>query len=765
MNESKNAVAIGTATLKDKEFFDWLETYEGKCYTKTNWSKELNKNYADDWYEGHLCFYQLQHEIPLYRNAEKFYESFIAKDELREDCAYMQRMNIPFKLIYHNHGVAVICSTRTIVLLPERFVDVELYKNYDHIPVKNLLEISGSKGSTLPADQNNLSADTVKSDIAVQEKEIERKESEIKQLEAEKQRELEEFQAKLEAAYKEKMAILEQKQAELQAIKEELEEKLFLIGTEIYAIRCYTGETIQFHTLKTGITADKEDPVVIYQKLRYLDVELGKYLSIYGFEGYTDDLKYFEEILTYRKDLLDMFCPAKKSVCFIRVSESKTIYGDHPFIANALKEYEKYHGSTIGILVRNGENLYITWTDEEKINLNTEEVFYQNKQTIEQVDDERANAYDKTVTKESVASRYFIYSTLQGMFDDGKLFQFPEKVSVLNPSKYIILSVADGWIEDNRFGTLADILEKTNQMPLKKGDMLLTVSTVSRDDKYDSASRYRKYNNDRGRGEANRTKDISLKNCTLYPLNHIDVTEEYYVVYDKYKVNVVNERKVPVDHDCSIYYIEQDLEDTNEIIGEYISRITVENHLYRNINTKGLSAEELGEKLNECGYFLSKTDTMYDSATKTRWKPHYKGIEKRYEEREYFISAEMEANWETGKSARANFQIFSDEFINLTYLNTVWLRYVIKNQKIGYLTYGKAFADFAYVIRYLNKAISYLDEREKEEARLLSAYMELYPEWQVDLSEWKMKHEYHVLTDTRAKRFVKEMCMNREQCR
>lgn len=47
-------------------------------------------------------------------------------------------------------------------------------------------------------------------------------------------------------------------------------------------------------------------------------------------------------------------------------------------------------------------------------------------------------------------------------------------------------------------------------------------------------------------------------------------------------------------------------------------------------------------------------------------------------------------------------------------------------------------------------------EREKDEAELLEQYMDLYDDWQVDLSEWRLAHNYHRLTDTRAKKFARE---------
>ena len=47
-------------------------------------------------------------------------------------------------------------------------------------------------------------------------------------------------------------------------------------------------------------------------------------------------------------------------------------------------------------------------------------------------------------------------------------------------------------------------------------------------------------------------------------------------------------------------------------------------------------------------------------------------------------------------------------------------------------------------------------KREKEEAVMIGRYMELYEGWQVDVSEWRLKNNYHRLTDARAGKFAKE---------
>ena len=60
------------------------------------------------------------------------------------------------------------------------------------------------------------------------------------------------------------------------------------------------------------------------------------------------------------------------------------------------------------------------------------------------------------------------------------------------------------------------------------------------------------------------------------------------------------------------------------------------------------------------------------------------------------------------------------------------------------------------IIPYLNKALEFLEEREKTEAALLRLHMDLYENWQVDVSRWRLEHHYHELTETRAKKFAKE---------
>jgi len=104
-------------------------------------------------------------------------------------------------------------------------------------------------------------------------------------------------------------------------------------------------------------------------------------------------------------------------------------------------------------------------------------------------------------------------------------------------------------------------------------------------------------------------------------------------------------------------------------------------------------------------------------------------------------------------------EVCGDEILNLTYLDSVRVRYVIVNRKINGLRIGGQMIDYAMALKYLNKALAYLLEREKEEEKMLRKYADELPDnWQVKLATWRREKGYHSLTNTRAKAFVAHIC-------
>lgn len=498
----------------------------------------------------------------------------------------------------------------------------------------------------------------------------------------------------------------------------------------------------------------------------FLDEELGRYLAVYNFDGSRQDTEYFEKMLQNRTDLQELFAPGEKSISFVRISRSGIDYSASEVFANTLDSYSKYHGNTIGIIVRDGGNVYMGWTDEERVHVSDDNAFLKPESKEAPIDDDSMSA--KETSKKEIAGRYFIYAILQGIVDNGSMLSLPGKVNIYAPSKYVVMSMADGWIEDNRFGTFQSIIEDTDK-ELRVGDHVLTVQSVTRDDAHcygPNSTQYNRYDNDRGRGDKNRTYDVALSNCTVYPITCIDTEDTYVISYRRHFLDCTEIRIPYSNSDVSGYHIKCKFGNETGETEDGEDEVRVTNGKYYDVNVRGLSPEETVRKIQAAEYHdtygVNHKATTYDSAS-GKTKAYYDeilSIEKTKTEQYDYISevkSDGRYNWDSSvKPARANMLIYSDERLNLTYLNSVWVRYAITNRKIGAWSIGGQSVDYAYSIKYLNKALEYLDAREKEEAEMLGKYMELYPDWQIDVSKWRMEHGYHALTDARAKKFAKE---------
>ena len=671
-----NLSVIGKVHIKDiNALREWYAAGDFKKWHKVNWSPELAAYHHIKWEDtDQIAFYQMQDQIPGLSESLDRTGSWMS--DLLEMAGYLQSIGLSLNLLYldDQHRFAVIsgADTEKAYTLPCQFLDIEEYKDYSDYTPDQMCSIAGETASSIiPAGQGFSSVTDVKKDIYSKEEKLKEQENALKKLQQEQEEKLEEMKRQLMEQYRPLWEMIEKKQAELEEEKKKLENQLTVLDTQIYAIRCITGEVVDFTQLVNGKHADADAPVVIYQKLRYMDEELGKYLALYDVDG--DDAGLFEDILKNREDLRDLFCPGEKAVSFVKVSRSGIGYKNHEKFANMLQKYEKYHGHTIGILIKDGENLYMGWTDEDRINIQDENIFFApQEETISQKTEETY----KSTSREEKISRFFIFALLQGIINDGKLIRLPEKVTVIKPNPYVVFSMADGWIEHREdektteHGTSCYIREEYKEL---QGPPTLSTHTEV------------------------------LKNG-MGLCDYGKVPEENVMEYAKWNVE---------HYGKDGFYC------------EYKS-FSSEKKAYRR---EVYSAEHVG---TERHYFISevKEDSGY--------------------------------NWRTdsyGKKVRANMEVFNGEFLNLTYLDSVRLRYAIANRKVTSWRIGRCDVDYAAALRYLNKALEYLDEREKKEKEMLLKYMDKLPEnWQVDLTLWRKEHGYHALTEARAKKWALERC-------
>lgn len=591
---------------------------------------------------------------------------------------------------------------------PEQFLDFTPAKDYSNLTPAALraqLNASGDIAAIVPADAGSkLTQQGVQSELDAKVSELNGLKQEMEDVKnanvgelVELKRQMEELQAKMEAKKNEMMAELKARKAEMERVKEQMEGQIYLLSSQIYAIQCYAGEVVKFTKIREGKNAPDTEPIVIHQKLRFLDEDLGRLASLYEIQWEKLDL--FEEFLKHSPAALDTFAPNERCIMLVRLSRTGKQQGrdDRLPYSNLLTDYEYFHGRTVGIIIRNGENLYLGWTDEDRVHISDDLII---SQVIEETSAapefksdfdrerwERRQKEEKKRVLDGLISRSFIYNILQGIIDNSPILPLPEGVKLNKQSEYVIYSVADKWLADCRFESFTTLVERCNEK-VTKGDMLLSVQHLIAEPGY--GKHYTgAWENPRGRGDRNRTHDCYVSDCTIYPANLIEYDEPVVMLRYGYGNGFTSVTRKEGSH----------LAPGTKILEEFVQQTR---HIY-------VSVEK-----SESGY-LGRTP------------------------------------------ARANFEVHDHEFINLTYMNSVWLEWVITNKSLGGWTIQGHPVDYAYAIRYLKTALDFVRKREAQEKELLDAVdtgICKDPDWPVRLSEWKMEKGVRVLTEYQAKRFA-----------
>lgn len=738
-----------------KEFIE-QEKRKLESKTKGTWYSSLWKDY----------FY---HKQELYKDAKPIiWHAHYSKDDNSGD--FLQLLDLleadsqRIQVWHIDDTAAIVGYGKHRYIVPAEYVEYEPLADYKALTSSEMISM-GDKDMTSQVLPANVSDESLQSC----EEQLEDAKARIKAEEEKTEAEIERLREELYQKQRDLREELEARTASLKAMKEELEKKIYVLDTQIYGIRCYMGEVIDFHKIRDGKPAPIETPVVIHQKIRYLDEELGRYFALY----HSTDQAGFIEILKYRDDMRDLFCPTDRAISVIRISRSGTVKAADKNTANLLKDYDLLHGTQIAILIRDGERLYIGWTDEEKINIHSENLFLRpGKTSVRGIDEREETIMEHSSTAERV-SRYFILSILQGMADNLHLMEFPEHISVTTESQYVIYSFVEGWITDNRYGTLEDILKKCQGIDVTKDEEVLTSMRITRD--YDPGSRWSNgaYDNDRGIGEKNRTHGAHINGETFYKINKVLKTgiarvkikkypPKYIVNQDKYYVYAINgdtnayDAYPDLDKPC---LGEEELE--IKITESMYSKLTAANPTALTIIKTAYADERLWDrdKTDERHRFKSTVIRMPDEPDRYI-VPVFESAEAVWESSTAYISVPMESAYYNGTNARCNFEIMSDEYIRTDYLCSTWIEYVITTGHIGYIRMAGSSFNYADMLKYLNLLLEHLKEREKQENTILEEaglkeWVEKTPDWDRVLCEWRIENKIHALNKVNVRSFAK----------
>lgn len=609
------------------------------------------------------------------------------------------------------------------------------------LQVKMQLGISdtNSKSDLLPLSaQNTMSIKQASAVLTDQKKTIEELKNELENVSQAKSGTLNELRLQIEAMQKEleekkqvMLAELEQKIKEMKTVKEKLELQIYLLDAQIYSILCFAGETIQFASIRQGRNAPDTEPIVIHQKLHFLDEDLGRLASLYEINW--NDIDMFEELLKHDPLSFETFTPNQRCISLVRISRNAKQFDNdntQPY-SNVLRAYDYFHGKTVGILIRNGENLYLGWTDESRVHIKDDLIFNRtvpsvtpdpDKEFIFESDRERYEKQAKQKQKEfmdEIISRTYVYSILQGIIERTSMLPLPAGTTLDKESNLIVYSIADKWLTDNRFGDFTAIIERCNQR-IQKGDALLTVQRLVPEREYSLTHGYysHAWTNVRGRGDRNRTHDAVVNDCSIYTATVVEYEEP--VSMTRYRTLIKPDfwalRK---DKNAKPYWQER----------------TIPTAQYKPVCYEDGSQVPEGEQ--------DQILEVFD-----------------YRRRHVFVSALKTEDWRYSSEAHASVEVYPEEIINLTYMNSVWLEWAITNKKLGNWTVGGEQIDYAYAIRYLKTALDYVRVREKEEKAILDSIdpsICLNKDWPLTLSEWKLERKVRILSKYQAKRYANSL--------
>lgn len=684
---------------------------------------------------------------PTEEEVRERFEGFVSEkiSILKNAFAYASKFDNPIQVYFADDKFVIIGWGETRTLIPREFVTIELYKTYDDVlpyEIPSLLtgEASGKNNGLILPDGTalrNSSKRELKSGLEEVKASIQAKEEELKNG-------LEEIRQELRKREEELRMQMQERLAELEAKKKEFEVQLFGLDYQLYILRCLLGDSIQIAHLRNGKKAPAEQPVVLYQKLRFLDEDLAKIKSLYCYEYNNEG--YVEEIFAKDDFVFEQFCPNNKCVTLFRISKDNIRYANGE--GNCLEKCAYYNGTRIGLLVRNGENLYLVWTEQDRIYLK-ENFVYSAKGEKEIEENAVADKYEtitdmdytnkKNIPWVQFFSRKFLMAILQGLVEYKQIFTFPEKINFVAPSPYVVFSTADNQIADNRFGSLSDFMIARNTLT-KEGDMVLPIQSIrgSIMERGYGWGRDGYENHERGRGERNRVRDCVIDG-EVQPINLVEIPS---------KMSYLSGKSDPADPDINadelaeykrVYPLLFD-----ELGNSKKERVKIGNIVY------SICWRDTGK-----GYVWKSTKTRFEFSGYIKKEEFFVDQIDGYR---YYISVEKPEEWNSkrkaGSNVRSNVEIYREEFINLTYLCSSVLKHFVETKRIG----DHFGANYAYAIKYLHKALEYIRDREKNDFIKISSYLRkdvsALPNVDLILMDWKFNNKVREITDRQAKRFA-----------
>lgn len=317
-----------------------------------------------------------------------------------------------------------------------------------------------------------------------------------------------EMEAKITAMYEMQAKMM----AELQEKIKLYEHELLIMRSDLTAFEYRNGLTVNFMNIHKGTNAPIQQPIIIHQKLIYLDEDLPRLKDIYD-----EHAGSLEVAIKHSPALLEHICPTSKGITFLKMRNSAGRFE----LNNTVMEFVRdTMPNEVGVLIRNGENTWLTWLDSQDVYL-SEDSF-------------TSKSSNESTSLSLLQSRYYLFNLIMGLIERNEIFQLDHVPTDMFSDPGIIWSNADSQIADSTYVELAKIIPILNQYS-KTDDPIYVLNSFRDNAKY--TGHYGAGTTERGRGDNALTDNTSVKEG-LNKIKGIDYfsnfTYRFYVGGEKY---------------------------------------------------------------------------------------------------------------------------------------------------------------------------------------------------------------------------------------
>lgn len=317
-----------------------------------------------------------------------------------------------------------------------------------------------------------------------------------------------EMEAKLTAMYEMQAKMM----AELQEKIKRYEHEILIMRSDLTAFEYRNGLTVDFMNIHKGANAPVNQPIIIHQKLIYLDEDLPRLKDLYDVNSGS-----LEVAIKHSPALLEHICPTSKGITFLKMRNSAGRYE----LNNTVMEFVRdVMANEVGVLIRNGENTWLTWLDSKDISLSA--------------DSFTSKSSNEETSLSLLQSRYYLFNLIMGLIERNEILQLDHVPTNMFNDPSIIWSNVDSQITDSTYLELSKIIPILNRYS-KVDDPIYVLNSFTDSATYEAGG-YGGGTTERGRGDNALTDNTSVKKG-LSKIKGIDYfsnfTYRYYVGGEK----------------------------------------------------------------------------------------------------------------------------------------------------------------------------------------------------------------------------------------